>query len=68
MHSKKQKSARRRVVRPRPYAALWAEYLEARARAERSADMADGIAAGKAWVRFIKQFSPLPPAQQNQQT
>lgn len=36
--------------------ALWAAYLDARAKAESSADIQDGIAAGKAWAAWLDAF------------
>lgn len=35
---------------------LWEAYLAARDRAERSRDVADGIAAGKAWAAWLDHF------------
>lgn len=40
---------------------LWAEYLAARDRAERSRDIADGIAAGRAWAAFLRAFEGRTP-------
>lgn len=34
----------------------WDAYLLARAHAEKSIDITDGIAAGKAWARFLELF------------
>ncbi len=48
--------------RSEKYADLFATYLEERAKAERSGDVADGIAAGRAWAKFVKLFAPLPPS------
>lgn len=36
---------------------LWQNYLEARARAEASRDINDGIAAGKAWADWVETFA-----------
>lgn len=38
---------------------LWDAYLAARFRAEKSGDIADGIAAGKAWAAFVTAFVPV---------
>lgn len=35
---------------------LWREYCEAREKAERSTAIEDGIAAGRAWRRFLAEF------------
>lgn len=35
----------------------WDAYLVARAKAELSSDIADGIAAGKAWSRWLELFA-----------
>jgi hypothetical protein len=35
---------------------LWSAYTEARAKAEASGRIEDGIAAGKAWGRFLREF------------
>jgi hypothetical protein len=40
---------------------LWAEYLSAREKAESSTDIQDGIKAGRAWSRFLREFSPDGP-------
>ena len=37
---------------------LWAEFVAARERAWRSADLDDGIAAGRAFAKFVHQFVP----------
>jgi hypothetical protein len=34
----------------------WEDYLRARDRAERSRRVEDGVAAGRAWARFLKLF------------
>jgi hypothetical protein len=51
---------KRQPRRPRrqhsKYGERFAEYLEARARAERSREISDGIAAGRAWIRFLQVF------------
>jgi hypothetical protein len=39
---------------------LWIEYVVLRERAEKSRDIKVGIAAGKAWARFLLEF--VPPA------
>lgn len=36
--------------------AVWAEYLAARQKAEKSTDIEDGIAAGRAWRRWLDLF------------
>lgn len=36
--------------------ALWRVYCTARERAERTRDIADGFAAGRAWAAFLKEF------------
>jgi hypothetical protein len=36
----------------------WARYVEAKARVEETQDIRDGIAAGKAWARFLSLFLP----------
>lgn len=36
---------------------LWQAYLEARAKADSSGDIADGIAAGKAWAAWVEPFT-----------
>jgi hypothetical protein len=38
---------------------LWDLYLDARCKAEQSTDIADGIAAGKAWAAFLDAFRPV---------
>jgi hypothetical protein len=38
--------------------ALWNAYLVARDKAATSGDMADGIAAGRAWSRWLSTFCP----------
>jgi hypothetical protein len=35
----------------------WDAYIAARAKAEASNDIADGIAAGRAWARFLSLFT-----------
>lgn len=42
---------------------LFEEYKAARARAEETGDWRDGLAAGRAWGRFIEAFDPRPPVQ-----
>lgn len=37
--------------------ALWQVYLEARAKADASKDIADGIAAGRAWAAWVEPFT-----------
>ena len=37
---------------------LWREYCEARAKAEVSNRVEDGIAAGRAWSAFLAEFVP----------
>lgn len=37
-------------------ARLWDEYLAAKDRAEQTRRLADGIAAGRAWARFLQSF------------
>jgi hypothetical protein len=37
---------------------LWAEYLVARDKASTSSDIADGIAAARAWSRWLAAFCP----------
>lgn len=37
--------------------AAWAEYIDAKARAETSGKMRDGIAAGRAWARWLDLFA-----------
>lgn len=37
---------------------LWADYLTARDKASTSDDIADGIAAGRAWSRWLAAFCP----------
>ncbi|WP_445490232.1 hypothetical protein [Rhodopseudomonas sp. RCAM05734] len=37
---------------------LWAEWIEFRDIAVKSGDMQDGIAAGKAWSRWLAEFVP----------
>lgn len=41
--------------------ALWQAYGRARDKAEKSQDLADGIAAGKAWAAFLKVFESTKP-------
>lgn len=36
--------------------ALWTEYTSARAKAEKSLDIRDGINAGKAWAAWLDAF------------
>ena len=38
---------------------LWDDYLTLRDKAEESRDPEDGVAAGRAWARFLCEF--LPP-------
>lgn len=35
---------------------LWQEWLAARAKAQASQDIADGVAAGRAWARWLAEF------------
>lgn len=35
---------------------LWREWLRARAKAQESQDIADGVAAGRAWARWLAEF------------
>lgn len=37
--------------------ALWKAYLEAKARADATGDINDGIAAGKAWAAWVEPFT-----------
>ncbi|HWU19364.1 MAG TPA: hypothetical protein VN155_16910 [Devosia sp.] len=37
--------------------ALWQAYLEARAKADATGNIADGIAAGKAWAAWVEPFT-----------
>lgn len=37
----------------------WQDYCELREKAERSRAIKDGIAAGKAWGRFLSEFEPI---------
>lgn len=37
--------------------ALWKLYLEAKARADATGDINDGIAAGKAWAAWVEPFA-----------
>lgn len=37
--------------------ALWQAYLDARDKADRTRDVADGIAAGKAWAAWVEPFT-----------
>ena len=39
--------------------ALWAEYVEAARRAQSSLILEDGMAAGRAWGRFVDSFARL---------
>ena len=39
-----------------PATSLWREFLEARERAWNSRDLADGIASGRAYARFLEAF------------
>ncbi len=41
--------------------ALWDAYLVARDRAATSGDITDGIAAGRAWSRWLATFCPEGP-------
>lgn len=49
------RSASHRSVSPNE-AAAWEKYLAARRQAEKSGDIHDGIAAGKAWSEFMRLF------------
>lgn len=35
---------------------LWREWLDARAKAQSSGDINDGVAAGRAWARWLAEF------------
>ncbi|MCB1393835.1 hypothetical protein [Nitrobacter sp.] len=35
---------------------LWREWLVARAKAQASQDITDGVAAGRAWARWLAEF------------
>jgi hypothetical protein len=37
---------------------LWAEWIAARDKAESSNDIQDGIRAGRAWSRWLREFCP----------
>ncbi|MDB5619499.1 hypothetical protein [Tardiphaga sp.] len=37
---------------------LWREFIEASRRAEKSHDIQDGFAAGRAWSRWLAEFVP----------
>jgi hypothetical protein len=37
---------------------LWQEWLDARAKAQESQDITDGVAAGRAWSRWLAEFEP----------
>ena len=37
---------------------LWWAFVSAAEKAQRSKDIQDGIAAGKAWAAFLKVFAP----------
>lgn len=39
---------------------LWDDYLEAKAQAEKTADVQDGIKAGQAWGAFLRAFEGKP--------
>ena len=39
---------------------LWREFVAARAVAERSHSILDGILAGKAWGRWLRAFEAVP--------
>ncbi len=43
--------------------AAWNEYLEALKRAHDTRDFRDGVAAGKAWSRFLNLFCSGRPAE-----
>jgi hypothetical protein len=38
----------------------WAEYAAAAQKAQRTLDINDGLAAGRAWKRFLHLFAPIP--------
>lgn len=38
----------------------WAEYVAAAVKAQATNEMADGIAAGKAWARWLEMFVTIP--------
>jgi hypothetical protein len=40
---------------------LWDQFLEARATALQTLEIADAIAAGKAWAAFLASFAAAPP-------
>ena len=46
----------RSSVSPTPDA-LWADYVKAAAKAQKSKDFNDGLKAGQAWQRFLGAFS-----------
>jgi hypothetical protein len=60
LHSRRNTNESRSVSEPPPALVeqLWQNYLAARACAERSNDIADGVAAGKAWGAFFRAFEP----------
>lgn len=37
---------------------LWREWLDARAKALETLDIDDGVAAGRAWARWLAEFEP----------
>lgn len=49
-----------RTVNEEEADALWAEYVEAARRAQASLHYEDGMAAGRAWGRFVDSFARLP--------
>lgn len=40
---------------------LWAAYVEARARCEKSLSIEDGMAAGRAWAAWLDAFRAVYP-------
>lgn len=39
---------------------LWDNYLAAKARADKTSDLQDGIKAGQAWGAFVRAFEDKP--------
>jgi hypothetical protein len=39
---------------------LWDAYLAAREKSDHTRDISDGIAAGKAWARWLQRFTGKP--------
>ena len=44
-----------------PLSEAWEAYLAARLRAEQTGDIEDGIAAGKAWAKWLRIFEQERP-------